>query len=241
MTSIVQQGLNPTPSALSPHYNQPLGHWPCVKSCLVGGRDKYTLSSSIFPVITAQIVSSVQQLSSLADNWCLLSTRKHHIWFPLQTLYQIIANMVIIIVIKTHLIQSDPSIVTNALISAIGMFILEKDFAVASLGVNGQTKATAKFNLPLEHPHLPHLNLPFPFLSLQKTRKASWRCNLWLPTIQICCKNWWCLFKLHCWYRCIYYNFANKILRFMFEPYCHTFFFCRQSAYILSWWSTSWN
>ena len=24
-----------------PHYNRPLGHWPCVKSCLVGVRDRF--------------------------------------------------------------------------------------------------------------------------------------------------------------------------------------------------------
>ena len=28
---------------LNPHYNQPLGHWHCVKSSLVGGRDKYQI------------------------------------------------------------------------------------------------------------------------------------------------------------------------------------------------------
>ena len=26
---------------LNPHHNRPLSHWPCVKSCLVGGSDKY--------------------------------------------------------------------------------------------------------------------------------------------------------------------------------------------------------
>ena len=26
---------------LNPHYNRPSDHWPCVKSCLVGGCDKY--------------------------------------------------------------------------------------------------------------------------------------------------------------------------------------------------------
>ena len=29
-----------------PHFNRPSGFWPCVKSCLVGGSDKYSLPSS---------------------------------------------------------------------------------------------------------------------------------------------------------------------------------------------------
>ena len=45
MTSIVQQGpslgSSSTPPSLNLHYNRPTGHWPCVTSCLVGGRDKY--------------------------------------------------------------------------------------------------------------------------------------------------------------------------------------------------------
>ena len=45
MTSIVPQdsslGSCPTSPSLNPHHNQPFGHWPCVKSCLVGGSDKY--------------------------------------------------------------------------------------------------------------------------------------------------------------------------------------------------------
>ena len=35
----------PTFLHLNPHYNRPLGHWPCVKSCLVEGRDKYLVFS----------------------------------------------------------------------------------------------------------------------------------------------------------------------------------------------------
>ena len=52
MTSIVQQGSSlsscPTFTPLNPHYNQPLGHWPCVKSCLVGGSDKYISDVGVF-------------------------------------------------------------------------------------------------------------------------------------------------------------------------------------------------
>ena len=43
--SIVKQGSSfgscPTFPPLNPLYNRPSGHWPCVKSCLVGSRDKY--------------------------------------------------------------------------------------------------------------------------------------------------------------------------------------------------------
>ena len=34
-------GLFPTSPPLYPHFNWPSGFWPCVKSCLVGGSDKY--------------------------------------------------------------------------------------------------------------------------------------------------------------------------------------------------------
>ena len=51
MTSIIQQssslGSCPTFPSPKPHYNRPSGHWPCVKSCLVGGRDKYTYSGPV--------------------------------------------------------------------------------------------------------------------------------------------------------------------------------------------------
>ena len=35
------RGLCPTFPSPNPHYNRPSAHWPCVKSCLVGDRDKY--------------------------------------------------------------------------------------------------------------------------------------------------------------------------------------------------------
>ena len=44
---IVQQGSSlgssPTFPSLNPHYNRPSGHWPGVKSCLVGGSGKYRI------------------------------------------------------------------------------------------------------------------------------------------------------------------------------------------------------
>ena len=44
---IVQLGSSldscPTLPSPNPHFNRPSGHWPCVKSCLVGGSDKYSL------------------------------------------------------------------------------------------------------------------------------------------------------------------------------------------------------
>ena len=33
--------LAPGHPSPNPHFNRPLGHWPCVKSCLVGGSNKY--------------------------------------------------------------------------------------------------------------------------------------------------------------------------------------------------------
>ena len=50
MSSIGQQGSSlgsfPTSPPLYPHFNRPSGFWPCVKSCLVGGSDKYTTLGS---------------------------------------------------------------------------------------------------------------------------------------------------------------------------------------------------
>ena len=41
MTSIVTQSSSLNVPSLNPHYNRSSGYWPCVKSCLVGGRDKH--------------------------------------------------------------------------------------------------------------------------------------------------------------------------------------------------------
>ena len=45
MSSTDKQGSSlgsfPTSPPLYPHFNRPSGFWPCVKSCLVGGSDKY--------------------------------------------------------------------------------------------------------------------------------------------------------------------------------------------------------
>ena len=47
MSSTDQQGSSldsfPTFPPPYPHFNRPSGFWPCVKSCLVGGSDKYSL------------------------------------------------------------------------------------------------------------------------------------------------------------------------------------------------------
>ena len=47
MSSTDQQGSSldsfPTFPLPYPHFNRPSGFWPCVKSCLVGGSDKYSL------------------------------------------------------------------------------------------------------------------------------------------------------------------------------------------------------
>ena len=49
MSSTDKQGSSldsfPTSPPLNPHFNRPSGFWPCVKSCLVGGSDKYLDSS----------------------------------------------------------------------------------------------------------------------------------------------------------------------------------------------------
>ena len=84
---------------------------------------------------------------------------------------------------------------TNTLVNAVGTFNKKKDLALASLSVNGQTKATAKSNLPLESPHLPHLDIHPPFLRPRKTRKANRSSNLQLAIIWSCCKNWWGTFN----------------------------------------------
>ena len=48
MSSTDKQGSSlgsfPTSPPLYPHFNRPSGFWPCVKSCLVGGSDKYSAS-----------------------------------------------------------------------------------------------------------------------------------------------------------------------------------------------------
>ena len=42
LTSRVRVSARSRPSPpLYPHFNRPSGFWPCVKSCLVGGSDKY--------------------------------------------------------------------------------------------------------------------------------------------------------------------------------------------------------
>ena len=42
MTSRVRVSARSRPSPpLYPHFNRPSGFWPCVKSCLLGGSDKY--------------------------------------------------------------------------------------------------------------------------------------------------------------------------------------------------------
>ena len=61
MSSTDKQGSSlgsfPTFPPLYPHFNWPSGFWPCVKSCLVGGSDKYynkssVISDSISPKLT---------------------------------------------------------------------------------------------------------------------------------------------------------------------------------------------
>ena len=56
---IVQQGLClsscPTSSSPNLHFNQPSGHWPCVKFYLVGGSNKYGQISRIRHVICHQV------------------------------------------------------------------------------------------------------------------------------------------------------------------------------------------
>ena len=48
MSSTEKQGSSlgsfPTSPPLYPHFNWPSGFWPCVKSCLVGGSDKYLVT-----------------------------------------------------------------------------------------------------------------------------------------------------------------------------------------------------
>ena len=52
MSSTDKQGSSlgsfPTFPPLYPHFNRPSGFWPCVKSCLVGGSDKYWVRPRLF-------------------------------------------------------------------------------------------------------------------------------------------------------------------------------------------------
>ena len=52
MSSTDKQGSSlgsfPTSPPLYPHFNRPSGFSPCVKSCLVGGSDKYSAGSLLF-------------------------------------------------------------------------------------------------------------------------------------------------------------------------------------------------
>ena len=54
MTSRIRVSASSRPSPpLYPHFNRPSGFWPCVKSCLVGGNDKYRFSAfreALYPV-----------------------------------------------------------------------------------------------------------------------------------------------------------------------------------------------
>ena len=43
-------GSFPTSPPLYPHFNRPSGFWPCVKSCLVGGSDKYWHALGLAPL-----------------------------------------------------------------------------------------------------------------------------------------------------------------------------------------------
>ena len=62
MSSTDQQGssLDSFPTFPPPytHFNRPLGFWPCVKSCLVGGSDKYSLLLLGRPRVTLPTVAA---------------------------------------------------------------------------------------------------------------------------------------------------------------------------------------
>ena len=53
MSSTDKQGSSlgsfPTSPPLYPHFNRPSGFWPCVKSCLVGGSNKYMSYNTNWP------------------------------------------------------------------------------------------------------------------------------------------------------------------------------------------------
>ena len=52
MTSRVRVSARSRPSPpFYPHFNRPSGFWPCVKSCLVGGSDKYIISYGGVPIM----------------------------------------------------------------------------------------------------------------------------------------------------------------------------------------------
>ena len=83
MSSIDQQGSSlgsfPTSSPLYPHFNRPSGFWPCVKSCLVGGSDKYrrALGVSLCPVVgrsRPSVIACRTVCSGMFRHWI------HHLW-----------------------------------------------------------------------------------------------------------------------------------------------------------------
>ena len=57
MTSRVRVSARSRPSPpLYPHFNRPLGFLPCIKSCLVGGSDKYHIYIYIYIYIYANFI-----------------------------------------------------------------------------------------------------------------------------------------------------------------------------------------
>ena len=65
MTSRVWVSARSRPSPpLYPHFNWPSGFWSCVKSCLVGGSEKYRLHSDFYISILENILLCANNISS---------------------------------------------------------------------------------------------------------------------------------------------------------------------------------
>ena len=86
MSSTDKQGSSlgsfPTSPPLYPHFNRPSGFWPCVKSCLVGGSNKYLPLKLVdkFTYLWSSVSSTEKDINTrLAKAWTAID-RLSVIW-----------------------------------------------------------------------------------------------------------------------------------------------------------------
>ena len=104
MTSRVRVSARSRPSPpLYPHFNRPSGFWPCVKSCLVGGSDKYRHQSYWYSDIF-QVTSSCSGHSCFTNTPAKFSTGQA--WFILSLIFnswlRILGNNSRVILTSSH-------------------------------------------------------------------------------------------------------------------------------------------
>ena len=79
LTSRVRVSTRSRPSPpLYPHFNRPSGFWPCVKSCLVGGSDKYWIKTTSVSEIPLRFVENCSHLVSSDNQQSTLVRRCHN-------------------------------------------------------------------------------------------------------------------------------------------------------------------